>query len=107
MGSLRMMTCSLAEAVFSTACGGMDEGGPVADEPVSSESSALTSTAVGALVITSTSITRDTERTEDPCSTTAGDENKVWTTGHMLKREAEKTGHTPSSYVSSWMNAST
>jgi hypothetical protein len=105
MASLRMVKWGIATAVLSTGCGGMNEGSPVADEQVSGESSSLTNTAVQVLLITSTSVTRDTDRTEDPCSTTPGDENKVWTIGHMLKREAEKTGNTPSNYVTSWMNS--
>jgi hypothetical protein len=72
---------------------------------VASDSAPLSRAASRALRITDTAVTRDPARTEDPCSTTPGDENKVWSIGHLLKREAEKTGNTPSNYVTSWMNS--
>jgi hypothetical protein len=105
MANIRMMRWGLVAAVLSMGCGVPDSGFPVADEEVGSKAAALTTTAVMALVITSTQVTRDPERTEDPCSTTPGDENKVWSIGHLLKKEAEKTGNTPSNYVSSWMSS--
>jgi hypothetical protein len=96
----------LVVAVLLIGCGEQDSG-PFGTDPadVTQVRSALTTTATQALVITDLSVTRDPARTEDPCSTTPGDEDKVWTIGHMLKREAQKNSLTPSTYVSNWMNA--
>jgi hypothetical protein len=77
----------------------------VSDEALGETSSALSTTANQSLLITATSVTRNSTRTEDPCSTTAGDENKVWTIGHMLKEEAANRSVDPSTYVSTWMNS--
>jgi len=108
MNTLHRATLGLAAAVLSMGCGEIEDPGmdPDPGEPAAaSKTSALTTTANQSLVITMTSVTRDSARTEDPCSTTSGDENKVWTMGHLLKREAEKNGIAPATYVSNWMNA--
>lgn len=97
--------CAFATMVATFGCAGAGFDPSAEEESVGAVTSALTTTANQSLVITTTSVTRDSARTEDPCSTTAGDENKVWTIGHLLKREAEKNGITPSTYVSNWMTA--
>jgi hypothetical protein len=77
----------------------------VGGEQVAQQRSALTAVASKVLMITSTTVTRNSARTSDPCSAVAGDENKVWTIGHLLKREAEKNGLTPLTYGQNWINA--
>lgn len=72
---------------------------------VESTTSALTTTATKSLLITSTTVTRNATRTVDPCGAVAGNEDRVWTIGHMLKREAQKNGITPANYVNAWVNA--
>lgn len=67
--------------------------------------SALTSYATKALLITDLSVVRDAARTSDPCSAVAGDENKVWTLGRLLKKEAEKNGKTANDYIKNWLDA--
>jgi hypothetical protein len=91
----------LGAALFVLGCGVPGTGAD--EEQVAVERSALTNAANRALLITMTSVTRDPARTEDPCTTTAGDENKVWTIGHMLKREAQKRGLDPQTYVNNWI----
>lgn len=103
---LREAKLGFAAALLALACGGIPGEEPYeVGEDVGSDSSALTTTANQSLLITMTSVTRDSTRTEDPCSTTPSDENKVWSIGHLLKREAEKNGIVPSTYVNAWMNA--
>ena len=92
-------------AVLLMGCGDFDRG--AFDDPatVGVSRSALTTTANQSLLITDISVTRDAARTKDPCSAVPGDENRVWTIGHMLKREAEKNGISPSTYVANWISA--
>lgn len=82
-------------------CGAAGDGG---GEQVQTQTEALTNAANRALLITMTSVTRDPARTEDPCSTTSGDEDKVWTIGHLLKKEAQRRGLSPQTYVDNWIN---
>jgi hypothetical protein len=91
--------------VAAVGCGYGEAAPDGSEESVGEVASALTATANKALVITSTDVTRDSTRTADPCSAVAGDENKVWTIGHLLKREAEKNGLSPSTYAANWMTA--
>jgi hypothetical protein len=83
----------------------MNQGPSGAESDVATESSALTTTATQSLVITDLQVTRNTTRTQDPCNAAAGAENKVWTIGHLLKREAEKNGLNPETYATNWINA--
>jgi hypothetical protein len=100
----RSANVALAAGLLAIACGGTENASLGEDEEVSSETAALSVTANRSLFITMPSVTTSSTRTEQPCSATAGDEDKVWTIGHLLKREAEKNGITPSTYVSRWMN---
>jgi hypothetical protein len=102
---LGVATVAIATGLLASGCGAVDDASLGEEEQVESESSALSVTATQSLLITMTSVTRSASRTLDPCNAQPGDENKIWTIGHMLKREAEKNGVTPSDYVSNWMNA--
>lgn len=90
-------------AILLIGCGGnLDQPGDIG---VEQRSSALTTIATKSLLITSPTITQDPSRTKDPCGAVPGDENRVWSFGHMIKREAEKNGIAPSTYTSALMNA--
>jgi hypothetical protein len=104
MASMRMMKWGgLASIFLLIGCGpAMDTG---EEEAIGTSTSALSDTANRSLLITTTTVTRDAARTQDPCNAIAGNEDKVWTIGHLLKREAEKNQIAPSTYVSNWMNA--
>lgn len=89
-------------------CGDLKvEGELPSDEAVTETRSALTVTANQALIITATSVTRNSARISDPCATGAvpGDENKVWTFGHMMKEEAANRNVSASTFVNSFMDA--
>ena len=87
-------------------CGNVSlDGADPGEEAVGERTSALTATATQSLLITATSVTRNPTRTEDPCSTTVGDEDKAWTIGHLLKKEAQRRSVNPSTYVNGWMNS--
>jgi hypothetical protein len=106
-GQLLRLTALLSLLV---GCGDIGMDGAIdadfdGEESLGETHSALSVISDQSLLITATSVTRNPTRTEDPCSTTPGDENKVWTMGHLLKREAEKRSVAPSTYVSSWMNS--
>ena len=76
MNLIQFARLSFAAAMLSLGCSNeIAEGGAV--EEVGVASSALTNTMNRSLVITGTSVTREATRTEDPCSTTAGDEDKA------------------------------
>ena len=85
-------------------CGDLD---PALDDlgAVETKTSALTSYAQNALLITDLTVVRDATRTSDPCDSVAGEENRVWTIGHMLKQEAQRQGKTSQQYVSGWLDA--
>lgn len=101
-GIARGICCSLA--LLGSGCGEAAQDFSE-DENVGETSSALTSYATKALLITDLSVVRNSARTSDPCNAVAGDENKVWTLGHLLKKEAEKNGKTANDYVKSWLDA--
>ncbi len=83
----------------------MREFDPALDDPgaVETTTSALTSYANKALLVTDLTVVRDAARTSDPCNSVAGDDSKVWTIGRMLKKEAERQGKTAQQYVSGWL----
>ena len=101
---------SVSLSLFAALLGGCGEydssfvGAAPSNDEVT-RSSALSNTASKSLLIIAPWVTANPDRTEDPCSTTPGDENKVWTLGHMLKREAEKNGINPQTYVNNWITA--
>jgi Ricin-type beta-trefoil lectin domain-like len=99
-----LVLAALAASLAGCAGSALD-GDAASEEAVGEVSSALSALSDQSLLITATSVTRNTTRTEDPCSTTAGDEDKKWTIGHMLKTEAARRSVTASAYVSGWMNA--
>ena len=106
MTTIKNTALGVVALVLSGGCTAAVDGTDSGEEEQLGEvTSALNTTQAQSLVITMTSVTRNSTRTEDPCSTTPGDEDKVWTIGHMLKREAEKNGIAPSTYVTNWMNA--
>jgi len=88
-------------------CGDINfDGGAPADEEVTEVRSALTATANQSLVITAPWVTLNGDRTGDPCSSAAGDENsKEWTFGHMMKEEAANRNVSASTFVTSFMDA--
>ncbi len=102
--------CRLAWAplLASLGCGSADLAGGELGEPeeVGSQSSALLSdTAKRALVITDLTVVNNSTRTKDPCNSVAGDEDKTWTIGHLLKKEAQRYGLDPTTYVNKWLTA--
>jgi len=92
---------------------GCAEAGPGFDpEEVAAQSSELSAYASQVLLITHPTVVDNNKtrvpngyRVTDPCSAVAGDEDRPWNIGHMLKREAEKNNVTPTSYVTKWLDA--
>ncbi len=102
---INAISCGLlgGMAVLGTlGCGDID---PATEENLGTQSSALTSYATKALLITDLDVVRNSARTSDPCSAVPGDEDKVWTLGHLLKKEAGKNGKTANDYVKNWLDA--
>src|SRR6185503_9742668 len=85
-------------AVLLLGCGGAGPAGngpPKGATPIDARKS---------LMITAPDVVADRERTVDPGCAVPGDENRVWTIGHMLGREAEKLGLDYESYARVWMD---
>lgn len=104
----RSQLAKAAIVLFSmVGCGELTVDGEFAnEEAVTQTRSALTATADQSLVITAPWVTRNGDRTGDPCTSVAGDENtKEWSFGHMMKEEAANRGVTASAFVTSFMDA--
>lgn len=96
-------TLTAVTSLLVGCAGSAEEGGQ--EGRVARQQSALTTTGDKSLMITAVSVVADATRTKDPCGAVSGDENKVWSIGHLLKREAEKNGLDPTTYATNWMNA--
>lgn len=91
--------CSVAAAMTLLACGGAGaEDGPPGAPPDASPIVPDKS-----LLIISPEVVTDPDRTVDPGCAVPGDEDKVWTIGHLLKREAEKNDFDLEVYAQEWM----
>jgi Ricin-type beta-trefoil lectin domain-like len=104
MKTARLGVTRCLPLLFCISACGAHEG--LDGEDVSTQSEALvTSYAQKALLITSLDVVRDPDRTADPCDAVAGAEDKVWTIGHLLKKEAARNGKSTADYVRSWVDA--
>jgi Ricin-type beta-trefoil lectin domain-like len=94
--------CVAVAASALIGCGDADFSENIAE---TSSEIGLTNYGKKALLITDTSVIRDSVRTSDPCDAQPGAEDRAWTIGHILKEVAARQQKNVNDYVTSWINA--